>query len=192
MSSSSSYICSDETPNKACPLCPNGRRCRAVQTQKCELRRNLSLVSFPCLSSRSSINLFPFPTPTQSLFSFSFSFPLLLSPPPLSLTSLSSIMVSPFFANAFPLYSVVEKVELKAEAVKDKVAGAVGASPTGADLYARFALAGAAGCAVTHGEQFFSLLSLFSFEGGMRNGGREDEWRGRRGNGRVWHEQKDE
>lgn len=60
-------------------------------------------------------------------------------------------MPSPFFANAFPLYSVVEKVELKAGQVKEKALEVAGAKPTGVDLYARFALAGAAGCAITHG-----------------------------------------
>lgn len=88
-------------------------------------------------------------------------------------------MVSPFFANAFPLYSVVEKVELKAEAVKEKVAGAVGAAPTGVDLYSRFALAGAVGCAVTHGEFCYTFFLDQKARQDVRNGGRRTEAGGR-------------
>ncbi|CRK13020.1 hypothetical protein BN1708_010719 [Verticillium longisporum] len=39
----------------------------------------------------------------------------------------------------------------KVDAVVQKAAAAVPGTPTGFDLYARFALAGAIGCSVTHG-----------------------------------------
>lgn len=63
------------------------------------------------------------------------------------------------FAAAFTTLSVSEKID-KAVSVADlslqkgeqKIKEAVKASPTGVDLYARFALAGAVGCAVTHGQ----------------------------------------
>lgn len=66
------------------------------------------------------------------LISPSTSTPLrLLPPPPPSLPLPSAIMPSPFFASAFPLYSVVEKVELKGQQVAEKVAEVAGAKPTG-------------------------------------------------------------
>lgn len=76
---------------------------------------------------------------------------------------------SAVFANAFPILSVAEKVEkaeqvgkdllhkagseadLAAQAAKAKAAEVAGKKPTGVDLYARFAVAGALGCAITHG-----------------------------------------
>ncbi|RSH90830.1 mitochondrial phosphate carrier protein [Saitozyma podzolica] len=46
---------------------------------------------------------------------------------------------------------VANKAELKLQDAKEAVKVAAKPPPTGADLYARFALAGALGCAVTHG-----------------------------------------
>lgn len=53
----------------------------------------------------------------------------------------------------------------KVDAVVQKAAAAVPGTPTGFDLYARFALAGAIGCSVTHGaltpvDVYVSLCSL--------------------------------
>ncbi|KAG8856470.1 Cu/Pi carrier [Tulasnella sp. 330] len=59
------------------------------------------------------------------------------------MSSQSHYTRSPLFAAAFPIAAVSDKVDSAAAALKP--------SPTGADLYARFALAGAAGCAITHG-----------------------------------------
>ncbi|KAL7420579.1 mitochondrial phosphate carrier protein [Cryptotrichosporon argae] len=46
---------------------------------------------------------------------------------------------------------LVNKAEVKAQDAADAVKAAAKPSPTGADLYSRFALAGALGCAITHG-----------------------------------------
>jgi len=54
--------------------------------------------------------------------------------------SSSSTYKSSFLPSRYPIASVAEKVE-----------AAVKPSPTGVDLYARFAIAGAVCCSVTHG-----------------------------------------
>ncbi|ELU44847.1 inorganic phosphate transporter [Rhizoctonia solani AG-1 IA] len=56
---------------------------------------------------------------------------------------------SPILASAFPIASVSDKVDSAKSAVKATVNSSK--PPTGADLYARFAFAGAVCCAVTHG-----------------------------------------
>ncbi|KAH7340903.1 putative phosphate transport protein MIR1 [Rhizoctonia solani] len=56
---------------------------------------------------------------------------------------------SPILASAFPIASVSDKVDAAKGAVK--AAADSSKPPTGADLYARFAFAGAVCCAVTHG-----------------------------------------
>lgn len=87
-----------------------------------------------------------------------------------------SYNANPFFSAAFMAPSIGEKIdnataqaqakadELKAQAeklgdktynklqdAKETVKDTASDKPTGADLYARFALAGALGCAITHG-----------------------------------------
>jgi len=47
--------------------------------------------------------------------------------------------------------NLMHKAGVKVADAKGAASTAVGASPTGVDLYARFALAGALGCAITHG-----------------------------------------
>ncbi|CED82613.1 probable phosphate transport protein mir1 [Phaffia rhodozyma] len=89
---------------------------------------------------------------------------------------MSTYRPSALFSSAFPILSIAEKGEkagafldqkaaeakaglekaasigdLKAQQAQQAVLEASGKKPTGVDLYARFAVAGALGCAITHG-----------------------------------------
>ena len=57
-------------------------------------------------------------------------------------------------------HEVGDKAYMKLQDGKEIVKDTASTNPTGLDLYSRFALAGALGCAITHGKPFTSSILL--------------------------------